>query len=65
MERETSSMNRRRFRPSCASNRVTVRRLTGLPVSLSSKLIQDADHLWSRRIASTCSTTSALVEAGW
>lgn len=60
----SGSMNLRRFRPRCASNLVTVRRLTITPVSLSSNVIRGAYHLCSRRIASIRCTMSALVALG-
>lgn len=60
----SGSMNLRRFRPRCASNLVTVRRLTITPVSLSSNVIRGAGHLCSRRIASIRCTMSALVALG-
>jgi hypothetical protein len=47
---------------SCASSRVTVWRLTGVPPWSSSKATRDADHL--RRIDSICSTSLAGVSEG-
>lgn len=58
------SMNRRRFRPSCARCRVTVRRLTATPSPCSSKAMRDADHLCSRRSSSIRATVSPVVAPG-
>lgn len=59
------SMKRRWLSLSWARWRVTVRRLTVVPVASSSNAIRDAGHLWWRRIVSIRAITGSGVAVGW